>query len=88
MARSIVTLGSAQTGTHLLVNRGANVKPYGFANPFSTSLRIASDRDGRGSGCFSIHASIRAASSGRKDELNCRPFPMGGRPRFFSRTFS
>jgi hypothetical protein len=59
-----------------------------LASAFSTNRRIASGRDGFGSGCAAIQASIRAASSGRKDELNCRPFPIEGRPRFFSRTFS
>ena len=68
--------------------RKATRVAYEFPSPFSTSLRIASDREGCGCGCWAIQASIRAASSGRKDELNCRPFPIEGRPRFFSRTFS
>jgi hypothetical protein len=59
-----------------------------FASAFSMSCRIASDLDGCGSGCAALHESIRAASSGRNEELNCTPFPIGGRPIFFPRIFS
>ena len=59
-----------------------------IAKPISTSRRIASEREGSGSGCPTLHESIRAASSGRNDELNCTPFPIGGRPILFPITFS
>ena len=56
-------------------------RPYGALSPFSISRRMASDREGFGSPCRSIQASIFASSSGGMRTPRMGWTPVRGRPR-------
>jgi len=49
--------------------------------PSSINRRIASERDGFGSGWRSIHAVISASNSGEMRKVRTGSVPVAGRPR-------
>jgi hypothetical protein len=61
----------------------------GLPSASASSLRMASDRDGRGSGCAAIHASSDPARlDGRRKPINSPCVTPSGRPRFFVKLLS
>ena len=61
--------------------RRSHARQPSRSNPLSISRRIASEREGFGSGWRSIYASILASSSGGMRRPRIGWTPVGGRPR-------